>query len=504
MQQPQTNQPSVSTQMHSVYMRGEQLNNQRELGANAQQGTQFNLNDTSASQSTWQWRSQANQTVEDQPAIVYVPDNGDSFAPPANLNNLQRVESPVVQQPLEESYLGEIYKSPIDLYRSGNEARKENLSDSPKSEVTSTTTPPHDTKTNGSHGFVSRETQSRMLFEHTETEEVQSKFTATGKPLIRLKSQSTDQIQQLKKPIANTPKAQETPAVTQQESASARLLVPDFESFQGSPQLTSPGQPSDQWSPPPAKAIEQDAQLETDSGMGSSEWVTFSPPQPVEEVAPPAAIFQSLAPPAPVVEEAPPKQSEFASSFEHVAPPSFEPPAPQPAARVTSVSSAHQSDFVGRSEASVFRTASSVRAVEQTPVPKLNFEAYRSWDAPQDTSHVASTIQPAPINYQPLPAETGWLSPWWILVGLIPFAIYVAFRGSEEETYQDYDLSESPSLSPEMLRQPGYSKSDPVYGEDELVLAVPVEHSAKGKSFPAAVEVNQNSSPNFRRNKQRK
>ena len=503
MQQPQTNQPSVSTQMHSVYTRGEQLNNQKQLGRHAQSSTQFNLSDTNDSQSTWQWRNrnQDHQTVEDQPAIVYVPDNGDSFAPPANLNDLQRVEQPIAQQPSNEPYLGEIYKSPLDLYRSRAEVGKENLLDSPKSEVRST--PPHDTKTNGSHGFVSRDSQSRMLFEHTESEEVQPKFTAAGKPLIRLKSQSSDQIQLLKKTVEKTPKAQETPIVTQQEPTLARLLVPDFESFQGSPQLTSPGQRDDQWSPPPAKAIEQAHQLKTDSNVGSSEWVTFSPPQPAEVVAPPAAIFQSLAPPAPVVKKIFTNQSAFDSSIEHVAPPSFEPPAPKPSAQITSVSSVNQSDFVGRSEASVFKPVSSVRVVDQPPVPKLNFEAHRSWASHDETSHVASTIQPAPINHEPLPMESGWLSPWWILAGLIPFAIYVAMRGSEEETFDDYDLSESPSLSPEMLRQPGYSKSDPVYGEDELVLAVPVVHPPKGQSFPAAVEVNQNSSPNFRRKKKR-
>ena len=498
MQQPQFNQPGVSTQMQSVYMRGDQLNNQIQSSANAHRSTQFNLSDTNANQSTWQWRKPADRTIEAQPAIVYVPDNNDSFAPPANLSQLQRVDRPEAQQTLDDTYAGEIYKSPIDLYRSRSESPKETPSDSSNladTSETSQTTPPHDTKTNGSHGFVSRELPSRMLFEHTESEEGQPKLVESGRPIIRLKSQSSDQIQQLKQSFGNFPKAQKAPAVAQQEPAPARLLIPDFESFQGCPQLHSPGQPNDQWSPVSAKVFEQSVQQDTKS----SAWITYSP-QPTEEVAPPQAIFQPLAPPTPVVEEAPAKESAFAATIEHVAPPSFEPSAFKPSARLTSV----QSDFAGRSEVADFKPVSSVRVVDQSPVPKFNFEAHRSWATHDETSQVASTIQPGPVNLQPLPAEVSWLSPWWILVGLIPFALYMAFRGSEEETYEDYELSQSPALSPEMLRHPGYSKSDPVYGEDDLVLAVPIARSVKGTSFPANVEISQTSSPNFRPKKKRK
>ena len=508
MQQPQSNQPGVSTQMQSVYMRGEQLNNQAQSSVNAQRGAQFNLRDTNASQSTWQYRQRAEQPIEDQPTVIYVPDNNDSFAPPANLNQLQRIDrpepEPQTQQPLDGAYIGEIYKSPIDLYRSRTESRKESLSDSSTPAITSktdkTSIPQHDTKTNGSHGFVSRELPSRMFFEHTESEEVQPTLTADGRPIIRLKSQPDTQIQLLKQSIKSSSSTQPAPAVAQQEPAPARLLIPDFEAYQGCPQLDSPGQPNDQWSPISSKAIEQATQQET----GSSAWITYSPPQPAEESAPPAAIFQQLAPPAPPVEEMPSNDFAFAARAEPVAPPAFEAPVVPPSARVTSISSAPPSDFVVRSDAADFKPVSSVRVVDQAPTPKFNFETHRSWAPHDETSHVASTIQPGPVNHEPLPAEVGWLSPWWILVGLIPFALYVAFRGSEEENYEDYELSRTPALSPEMLNHPGYSKSDPVYGKEELVMAVPILRSVKGTSNPTNMEVDQNASPNFRPRKKRK
>ena len=77
------------------------------------QGQTHNFSDQPAT--TWQWRSQAQNSkpaipIQEAPRVEQIPTSGPSFAPPANLGQLQRVAPPQAQH----HYSSDIYKSPID------------------------------------------------------------------------------------------------------------------------------------------------------------------------------------------------------------------------------------------------------------------------------------------------------------------------------------------------------------------------------------------------------
>ena len=67
---------------------------------------------------------------------------------------------------------------------------------------------------------------------------------------------------------------------------------------------------------------------------------------------------------------------------------------------------------------------------------------------------------------QPGETDSTWLSPWWILFCLVPFAMYLVLRRENEDVdYAFADVDDHPRLPQEMFDRPGYSKSDAVYGE---------------------------------------
>ena len=149
------------------------------------------------------------------------------------------------------------------------------------------------------------------------------------------------------------------------------------------------------------------------------------------------------------------------------------PPEPAPAPKVEE-NLFHAGPVVAKD---VFSAASDV-SVNRVSVPKIEstkpsyrIERYET-EAGVDveSSTTAMTVAHTTPVAQPVTSEPGWLSPWWMLVCLVPLAMYlVKRRGGEYDDYSyEYDdVEDRPRLPQEMIERPGYSKSDAVYGETD-------------------------------------
>ena len=114
----------------------------------------------------------------------------------------------------------------------------------------------------------------------------------------------------------------------------------------------------------------------------------------------------------------------------------------------------------------------------QIILPKFEFNPITS----SQKSHTQLTAMTVQNSQQDVPSnyhfETPWLSPWWMLIGLIPLALYLGttklFRDEEEEfAFHNDDLNSTESFDfGRDFGKIGGSKSDTVYGEDDSLTKI--------------------------------
>lgn len=514
------------------------------------------LNISDQSETTWRWssRDQTQLSVQQPPAVEYVPANQQSFAPPANLSQLQYVPRPATDQYYSA---GDIYKSPIDQpLPNQSYDRVESLSATSESKSQDSSVqfsipdhlsnqaqmelslralevPKRDENTEAKE-FVSRGVTDRPLF-NSSTVDIQS-----DSHRIVLRSQPPEELAKSKTHNLPAPKPVSLPP--------AQLLTPDFEAYVGSPMLDSHSpayQENTQWqvyTPTPAappSAIFQSSSLS--QPRFSAEPHTdqanelFSPSTTSDgwksstveiDMAPPAV---AAAPPA----NAPHQHYEKETTREMANQTAEQPELPPiaPVARfetdrfgsapmlksATGVDSAHRSADSDAHD--IFRIASSqihqstsapsapstlsTRPLESpsfrrssvldTPVNQVNqvnvtkastagkatlpsyrFErhdggVYNSGSNLQSNTIASTVAHTAPV----IPStgiDTAWLSPWWMLICLIPLALYFATRraaATDQHGYGYDTVGDHPELPSEIIERPGYSKSDAIYGESD-------------------------------------
>lgn len=409
------------------------------------QGETHNISDQPAT--TWQWRTQ-NQTsqpalpIQEAPRAVHVPANVESFAPPKDLGQLKRVDRPEIQQ----QFASDIYKSPIDRPYVGK-AREEVEQDASGEinngvdDATSyfkeqsghySAVPERDEVTKAKE-FASSNDSEATLFVEPSLPEVSSE---SGKQVIVLRSQSPQELAEAR--------AKEASA----KRPDAQLLTPNFESFVGSPVLDTT----------------------RDAYQKETQWKAYAPKTKVVDLPPPV-IFESLPEPivqTPAIESAPPAPTKpvFEAAQEIAA-------LPEPAPVIEK--DLYQAPPAPVAAADVFSAASGTPVtpvhaakVESTPASYRvdRYETGRDVEANTTAMTVAHTTPVAP----PAATESGWLSPWWMLVCLIPFAMYLVTRRDSEVDDYSYacdEVGDRPRLPPEMIERPGYSKSDAIYGEKD-------------------------------------
>ena len=444
---------------------------QRAFQRDGFQGETHKFSDQPAT--TWHWRSENQNArpalpIQEAPRAEHVPANVQSFAPPVDLGQLQRVNPPQIQR----HFTSDMYKSPIDRpYVGKARITKERLNASDESnngidEATSYfkeqsgyyfTKPERDDVTEAKE-FMSPKGSDRSLFVAPATKEASP---GTGKKLIVLRSQSSQQLAEARAKVNQ-------PSIKRPD---AQLLTPNFESYVGSPALDTT----------------------RDAYQDGTQWKAYTPEPEVVDVPPPA-VFESLpkvSAQPPVVEYSPPAPGKpVFEAPEEVAglpelPPAptthiFEapqevamPPEPAPAPKVEE-NLFHAGPVVAKD---VFSAASDV-SVNRVSVPEIEstkpsyrIERYQT-EAGVDveSSTTAMTVAHTTPVAQPITSEPGWLSPWWMLVCLVPLAMYlVKRRGGEYDDYSyEYDdVEDRPRLPQEMIERPGYSKSDAVYGETD-------------------------------------
>jgi len=440
---------------------------------------------------TWHWRSQ-NQNVQpplpiqEAPRAEHVPSNVQSFAPPVDLGQLQRVDRPQIQQ----HFASDMYKSPIDRpYIGKARTTKERLDASDESnngidEATSyfkeqsgyySAKPERDEVTETKE-FMSSTGSDRSLFVAPAKDEASP---GTGKKLIVLRSQSSQQLAEARAK-ANKPSI---------KRPDAQLLTPNFESYVGSPALDTTRdayQDGTQWkaytSKPEVVDLPPPAVFESLPKVSAQPPVVeYSPPAPAKHVFEAPEEVAGLPEPA-----AAPKTHIFEAAKEVAMPP--EPaPTPQVEENLFHAGPVVAKDvFSSASDASVNRV--SVPKVE-TAKPSYRIERYETETGVDvEASTTAMTVAHTTPVAQPVVSESAWLSPWWMLVCLVPLAMYlVKRRGSEYDDYSyEYDeVEDHPRLPQEMIERPGYSKSDAVYGETDEFFATE-QHFSQGRSASTA------------------
>ena len=465
-------------------------------------GTTHNFSDQLAT--TWQWSAQAQTSqpvlpIEEPPRVEYVPFNDRSFAPPADLGQLQRVGRPQVQQ----QFTSDIYKSPIDRPYVG---RPRKTVESLEATAQSNSMLPERDEVTKIREFLTRDGASEAFFVEPQQQE---NAPDTGKHVIVLQSQSPQELAKAS--------GRET---TSSPKPDAQLLTPNFESYVGSPVLDTTREvyrEQTKWKaytpkpevvnlPPPA-IFESQPKFSVKTPV-----VEYSPPTnfeskpkvsaktPVVKYFPPTT-FESepkVSAKAPVVKNFPPARTnhDFEPAQEVAGLP--EPPAPKPTIKkdlfqappapvkandvfgATSVKVDTPSQFehsvAAKPVATDYRRDTSVNQViaarAKSTTPSYRFERYET-DSDVGTNTQAITVaHTTPVA--PAATETAWLSPWWMLVCLIPMAMYLMTRrGSAVDEYYDAcdEVGERPRLPPEMIEKPGYSKSDAIYGDKDEYFA---------------------------------
>ncbi len=428
---------------------------QRATQRDSRQGKTHNFSDQPAT--TWHWgsQSQTSQTalpIQRQPNAEHVPANAQSFAPPVDLGRLQRVERPQVEQ----QFASDIYKSPIDRPYMGKTQKNVDQSDAAdeanfalddatsyfKEQSGHAATMPERDEVTEAREFLSREESSATLFAESPQQEVTSD---SGSQRIVLKSQSPQELAEAR--------AKEASKVR----PDAQLLTPNFELYAGSPVLDTT----------------------RDAYQEETQWKVYTPKLDVVIDLPPPAIFESLpkaSNQSPVVEHSPPapKKPIFEAVEEFAALP--EPP-PVPAPKIED--DVFQPPPAPVASNDVFKSTSntpvnqvSVSKVKATQ-PSYRFERYEAGANVEANTTAMTVAHTTPVT-PPAAAEPAWLSPWWMLVCLVPFAMYLATRRGDEvdEYYDAYDqVGDRPRLPQEMLERPGYSKSDAIYGEKDEYFA---------------------------------
>ena len=208
---------------------------QSNFRTDAFQGETHNLSDQPAT--TWRWRSQGQNSepalpIQEAPRAEHVPANSQSFAPPVDLGQLQRVDPPQIQQ----HFASDMYKSPIDrpyIGKAGKTVEKLDASNETSNgidEATSyfkeqsghnSTVPERDEVTEAKE-FMPRDRSDRTLFVEPSHQEAK---VGTGKQLIVLRSQSPQKLAEARAKEASS------------KRPDAQLLTPNFESYVGSPVL---------------------------------------------------------------------------------------------------------------------------------------------------------------------------------------------------------------------------------------------------------------------------
>ena len=112
---------------------------------------------------------------------------------------------------------------------------------------------------------------------------------------------------------------------------------------------------------------------------------------------------------------------------------------------------------------------------QQIILPKFKFSNPITSSPHSQTQLTAMTTQNAGLErLQDNQFETPWLSPWWMLIGLIPLALYIGttklFRDDDESAYYGEDLDSSKAFKFDSdFGKNGGSKSDSVYGNDDTL-----------------------------------
>ncbi len=402
-------------------------------------GETYNISDQPAT--TWQWGSQAESLksavpFETPPRVEQLPAGVESFAPPVDLGQLQRVDRSQNQQQITS----DIYKSPIDRPYVGKVRQTDPLATTSQSDeglnssTVNSTLPQRDEVTEVRE-FLPRVKAEEPMFVQPSPPE-----PATGKQVIVLRSQSPQELAEARAKEAEFRKPD------------AQLLTPNFESYVGSPELDT----------------------SHEAYRDQTQWKAYVP-EPEQTELPPPAIFESLpeaSPPKisvqnPVVEFSPPApvNYDFEPAQEMAALPE-PPPAPAPKAK----ENLFQSPPSPANANHVFSTASVKAQAAETAYRFDRYEKSTDVEASTTAMTVAHTT-PVAAAVEP---EATWLSPWWMLVCLVPFAMYLMTRrdGEVDQYYDACDeVGEAPRLPPEMIEKPGYSKSDAIYGEKDEYFA---------------------------------
>ncbi len=448
-------------------------------------------------ETTWRWGSQnkvSGQTLStnDSPLVQHVPANEQSFAPPENLDQLQHFAS----SQIHDNYAGDVYKSPIDRLSvrhsqdqleqfnahdgsntDGNniDRKEESLSsaqsldavaENSATQSAKTLTQPQRDQITEAKEFVSRGLTDRPLFI---APSLPSTSASGGKSLIVLRSQSPQKLAEAraKEATARLPDAQ--------------LLTPNFESYVGSPVLDT------------AQNAYQD----------ETQWRVYTP-KPIVDELPPPAVFVSLSEvstPSPAVkfsQPTPPKPAPAKVVFEPV-----EEVAALPEPSPTATPKRESGLFAPTLEANSFQKKildtshwSEMPVKRETPVNQVSvakgassngnstissyrferreteFDKKSSFDKSGYDVHAhttAMTVAHSTPETAPVTPDSAWLSPWWMLVCLVPLAMYLVGRRTnrDECSYAYGEVGEQVRLPEEMIERPGYSKSDAIYGESD-------------------------------------
>ena len=455
---------------------------------NAFTGKTHNFSDQPAT--TWQWSPRQQNTqpalpLEDPPRVEQVPANVQSFAPPANLGQLQRVERPQIQH--EQQFASDIYKSPIDRPYVGRPRNAANQLEATAESnegldgATPYTTAPERDEVTEVKEFLPRTEATEALFAEPSLPEA---APSNDKQVIVLRSQSPEELAKARAKEANSQKP------------NGHLLTPNFESYVGSPVIDTTldvYQDQTQWKayvpkpaeaelPPPAIFVSLPKDTTPEISVKSAA-VDFSPPAPTNHVFESAEEVAALPEPPPA--PAPRVEQELFQA----------PPAPAKAENVFGTASAKvkstpKTELPAATQPveNSYWNNTPVNQVSPSKVqvkqPSYRLERYESsTDVAANTTAmtVAHTTPVAPA----VKPEPAWLSPWWMLVCLVPFAMYLMTRSdSTVDQYCD-EISDHPRLPPEMIGKPGYSKSDAIYGEKDEYFATEQLYAKFPHALPA-------------------
>ena len=462
------------------------------------------------------------QSPIQQSPTLQSPIIGHSFAPPADLGRLNRAQVQVQElsnpQVEAENYSNlyrndsSIYRSPIDTLsvRSKKDSVHSTDANTSASDLQNShpSLPQRDPNTNFD-AFAPRSVASDELFQQTQQPEQPARDQQTARSTIVLRSQK----------IRPQPKAKPF------NPPSFQLLTPDFNSYVGSPnvrpiqqsyddswqytRVTKP-QPSElelpnfeappstifepfHASPAPQETVAEESNSDFEIESSQQEWQSAAedfavtpiqqpsnlpPPIPTQLPSPPAAVAFAPVAPAPVATfETDPFQSKGITRS-----------ANDIFASANAKSQPVKKEWVNRFADNAAKTSvpqpKVEKAIANPPViktasashfnsypsslPNYRVESHQSqFDAGLAT--VASTSAQPIVKTPQIEASNDWLSPWWMLACLAPFALFLLLRKSREEDF-DYEMEsygKQIHLPPEMLETPGYSKSDAIFSESD-------------------------------------